>query len=254
MKHSNLFGGVFALALIIFLSACGDDPTRSPGKDGRFKVVPPLQEGLLEHVIAQGVPRSAAQLGFRSYEKNRHHIKNASHFAIVDFTQHSSQRRMFVIDRFSGTVYENVVAHGVGSDPDKNGLPEHFSNVPNSRKSSLGAYLISEKYYGKYGGSLKTDGLEASNNMVRRRTIVLHQSMYVKDGKPKQGMSWGCFAVPQAVIGSMISKLRDGAFLYAYGKRSNSVGADNRQIERILIDPAYQWVNEEEAAPIEGEW
>ena len=109
-------------------------------------------------------------------------------------------------------------AHGAGSDPDRNGVPRYFSNVPDSHRSSLGSYLISERYAGKYGGSMRTDGLESTNNLVRRRGIVMHPSNYVSADRAQQGMSWGCPAVPYAWIDRLIGRMV--------------------QIERRQVDPA----------------
>lgn len=218
-----------------------------------FKPADPLPEGLLEQVIEQGVPEDAAVLAFANYERNRNYIRNGRYVSLIDFTQHSARPRLYVVNVASGEVDTIHVAHGAGSDPDDNGLANRFSNVPNSHKSSLGSYLISEKYYGKYGASLKTDGLDESNSLVRERSIVLHPSRYVKAGKKKQGRSWGCPAIPYDWIAKVIERLRDGSFMYAYSTYAASSSWDNLEIERIMLDPGYKWINESEAAPIDGE-
>ena len=243
--------------LCVWLVACGDGGSGGRDRGGFFKPVPPLPAGLLEHVVERGVPREVAERGFARFEWHRPRVRNGRHLTLVDFTQHSGRARMYVIDVRSGEVQAGPVAHGAGSDPDRDGVADAFSNVPDSRKSSLGSYLVSELYYGKYGASLKTDGLEPSNDLVRRRAIVVHPSGYVKEGRAKQGMSWGCFAVPYDGISALIEKLRDGSFLYAYGRGAHVSAATLAEeavaIQGMLTDPAYRWVNEAEEAPVDGE-
>ena len=199
------------------------------------------------------MPLPAARLAFSRYENLRHKIRNDSHLSIIDFTRHSKEARLFVINTTSGSIDAIHVAHGSGTDPDNDGMGEYFSNVPNSHKSSLGAFLVSERYVGKYGASMRMDGLEASNDLARARAIVLHPSKYVYDGKEKQGRSWGCPAVPYAIITSLIDRLRDGSLLFAYGQNQGNSALDALAIERILMDPAFGWLDEGEGAPIEGE-
>ena len=251
-----------ALVLCFVASACASDDGGNnwlglgepvgdvPGIVG----AKPLPAGLLEHVVAMGINRDAAALAFDRYERFRPVIRNDRYISIIDFTKHSGVPRLFVIDVTTGEVDAMHVAHGSKSDPNDDGFATAFSNVPNSKKSSLGAYLVNEKYYGKYGASMRTDGLEDSNNLVRPRAIVMHPSNYVNSNRSKQGRSWGCPAVPFAWIGKLIDRLRDGSFMYAYSDApATSAWDDWRQIQRIMLDPGYQWVNESEAAPIDGE-
>ena len=108
------------------------------------------------------------------------------------------------------------MAHGSGSDPNDEGVPTVFSNVNNSHQSSLGFYLTAETYLGKWGLSLRLDGLsETNNHNARPRAIVMHGASYVKDGRSKQGRSWGCPAIPMAERDAVIAKLKSGSLMYA---------------------------------------
>jgi hypothetical protein len=113
--------------------------------------------------------------------------------------------------------------------------------------------LVEEKYYGKYGASMRLDGLEATNNLARPRNIVMHPSNYVSESRSKQGRSWGCPAVPYAWINTLINRLRDGSFMFAYGNSASGAATDQLEIEQIMLNPAYRWVNEAEEAPLDGE-
>lgn len=217
------------------------------------KPADPLPENLLAEVLAQGVPEKAATLAFNRYDQWRSRIRNGKYISVIDFTKHSGRARLFVIEIATGKVDAIHVAHASKSDPNDDGMATVFGNVPDSRKSSLGAYVVGEKYYGKYGASMKLDGLENSNSMVRARSIVMHPSNYVSANRSKQGRSWGCPAVPFAWIGKLIDRLRDGSFMFAYSNVAATSNFDRAAIDQIMLNPAYRWVNEAEEAPIDGE-
>jgi hypothetical protein len=209
--------------------------------------------GLLDTVVANGVPRDAAEAAFQKLEAFKAQVKNNDFMAVIDFRQHSGQKRFYLIDRRTGAVESMAVAHGTASDPQKNGYAQYFSNVPNSKMSSLGAYLVAERYVGKHGASLRLDGLESTNSNVRERAIVLHPAGYVNDAKVKQGWSWGCPALPPSRMKRVISALEGGAFMYAFGVNAYRETAADRLEMEMSKKPGYLWVNESEEAPLSGE-
>lgn len=213
----------------------------------------PLPQGLLQTVLSKGVPENLVREAFTKYEEFRGQVHNSSYIALIDFDKHSSENRLFIINTLSGDVDALPMAHGSGSDPDNDGYATLFSNMPNSHKSSIGTYIIGEVYQGKYGSSLKLDGLEPSNSLVRDRSIVLHPAKYVEEGKTKQGRSWGCPAVPFNWIARVISRLRDGSFMYAFSTIKADFRAEYKRIERLMVDPSFRFVNESEDAPFDGE-
>ena len=145
---------------------------------------------------------------------------NPRFWAIVDFNQHSANKRLYVFDTQEEEVTQYYVAHGKGSDPDHNGIADIFSNVDDSHCSSLGIYRCSEPYEGEHELSLRLDGLESTNSQARDRTIVLHTAWYVSDDfireNKKLGRSWGCFVVQEPVRNTLIDQLKDGSFLIAW--------------------------------------
>jgi len=162
------------------------------------------------------VPENALKKAISFYKENQSKISNKKYIAIADFTQHSSKKRLYVINMENGHVEQYLVAHGKGSDPDHNGYADKFSNIPNSNATSLGFYLTAETYYGKHGYSLRLDGMEESNSNARQREIVFHGANYVVNTGDKIGRSLGCPAVENAMSRKIIDMLKGGAVYLAY--------------------------------------
>lgn len=160
---------------------------------------------------AVGIKASVFKDAAEAYK--RMPTKNDRYLAIVDFSQPSKNRRFYLFDLKNGTVERHNVAAGAGSDKNGDGIAEAFDNVPNSHKSSLGAYLTAETYVGKHGLSLRLDGQDPTNSKARARGVVVHGADYVKDGV-KAGRSWGCPALDMKVFKDVINKIKGGALLY----------------------------------------
>ena len=71
--------------------------------------------------------------------------------------------------------------------------------MPGSEATSRGAYLTAEWYNGKYGTSMRLQGLDADNNAALSRAIVMHPAPYADpswiEKFGKLGRSEGCFAM-----------------------------------------------------------
>ena len=138
---------------------------------------------------------------------------------IVDFSKPSREPRFFLVDVPSGVVTDYQVAHGRGSDPGHSGWLEYFSNVPGSEASSAGAYLTSNVYYGKYGRSLRLEGLDHTNSNALARAIVVHSAWYaepeVAETRGKLGRSEGCFALSSLSLQYVLFRLGPGRMIYA---------------------------------------
>lgn len=139
--------------------------------------------------------------------------------AIVDFTQSSRNKRLYVIDLLKKKVlYNTYVAHGRNSG---NEFAEHFSNANSSFQSSLGFYKTLGTYQGKHGLSLRLEGLEKGiNDRALERAIVMHGADYVSESFIKNtgrlGRSLGCPAVSIADSKKLINMLYNGAGLFIY--------------------------------------
>jgi|RhiMethySRZTD1v2_1073278.scaffolds.fasta_scaffold58672_3 hypothetical protein len=148
-----------------------------------------------------------------------HRIAPRDSIGIVDFTLASRDPRFHLVDLAGGTVESFRVAHGRGSDPDHSGFVERFSNQPGSEATSNGTYTTGEYYHGKYGLSMKVDGLDWSNSNAAARAIVIHNAWYAEpemiDIHGKLGRSEGCFALSRADQWKVMSKLAGGRMIFA---------------------------------------
>lgn len=139
--------------------------------------------------------------------------------AIVDFSQPSTNKRLYVIDLDNyELLYNTWVAHGMKSGKT---MAQLFSNKPASNKSSLGFYVTGQAYQGSNGYSLKLQGMEKGiNDYAYRRAIVLHGADYVSEqfiaSQGYIGRSKGCPAVPLDVCQPMIDQIKDGNCLFIY--------------------------------------
>jgi len=138
---------------------------------------------------------------------------------IADFGAHSSQPRFHFANLEAGTVNSYLVAHGAGSDPERDGWLHWFSNEPGSNATSRGAYISYEWYSGKYGTSIRLGGLEAENSNVLDRAIVLHSAPYATPAFVTEhgmlGRSNGCFAMNPADFPYALTQLSGGRLIYA---------------------------------------
>lgn len=160
------------------------------------------------------VPKDLLEKAILFFHANKAKVSNKKYVSVIDFSRHSSKKRLFIVDMASGSVRASVVAHGSGSDPNHTGTPTRFSNTNGSNMSSLGYYITAETYSGKHGRSLRLDGVSSTNSAARARAVVMHGASYVNEGSAKQGRSWGCPAIPESVKDSIISQLMNGSVLY----------------------------------------
>lgn len=161
------------------------------------------------------VPDKHLEEAILYYHKNKSKLKNSSVLSVIDFGQSSSQKRFYIINMTTGTVWNIHVSHGKGSDSDHDGYAEKFSNTSGSNASSLGFYLTAETYEGSNGYSLRLDGLSSTNSNARARAVVVHGASYVQDSAVIQGRSWGCPAVSTANRTKVINLIKGGSLIYA---------------------------------------
>ncbi|MDD4972740.1 MAG: murein L,D-transpeptidase catalytic domain family protein [Bacteriovorax sp.] len=160
------------------------------------------------------VPKSLLAKTLNYFDKNKAVIKNKNFIAIIDFKQHNSKERFYIIDMQSGHVERYLTAHGKNSDPDYDGYATIFSNTTGSEMSSQGFYLTAETYQGSHGLSLALDGLSTTNSNARSRAIVIHGATYVTPGS-KIGRSWGCPALDMRYYVEVINQIKNGVLIYA---------------------------------------
>jgi hypothetical protein len=142
-------------------------------------------------------------------------------YAITDFSLHSSEERMWLLDLSDGSVLNNYhIAHGEASSSlSDDGFADSFSNINNSHQSSLGMMKAAESYTGTYGYSMRLDGLEYGyNDNVRSRYIVMHGW---EGSRPEYvnywgsvAPTWGCPAVDDRDVADVVDTLKDGALMF----------------------------------------
>ncbi len=160
-------------------------------------------------------------------------INSTKHVVIVDYTQPSSQRRLFIIDLEDPQppyVEKYYVSHGRYQASYNNTVKainqntieeiDYYSNVYGSNASSSGFYISGHIYQGRWVGpkgdkfSLIVHGINKGlNDNACDRAVVLHGNSYIKEQGSEQGvsrMSSGCFMVDYDWVNQIIGKIRGG--------------------------------------------
>lgn len=141
-----------------------------------------------------------------------------SHLVIVDYSRHSSQERVFVLNRVTGMVTALRAAHGLGSDPDHDGYLDSFSSRPGSQASPDGLFRMAEEYTGRHGRSVRLDGLEGHNHTARARAIVIHAAAYAEPAHlaryGRLGRSNGCLVFSAEDLARFLAEVPRGTLIY----------------------------------------
>jgi hypothetical protein len=167
-----------------------------------------------------GLNFDALKYAYKGYEylKNRGILGNSTILTVIDFSQSSRCKRMYIIDMKDRKVLMNTyVAHGKNTGLN---YANRFSNQPESLQSSLGFYITKGTYSGKHGLSLKLDGQERGfNDKAEERAVVVHGADYIgehRKGAAYMGRSFGCPAVPQHQADKVISLIKNGSTMFIY--------------------------------------
>lgn len=199
-------GGCVGLPSLVYNQPLGIAPPPPP---------PPAQASL--PLAPAGIDPQLFQRAKASLDQHR--IWYRDKIGIVDFTQPSSDPRFHVVDLMNGTVESHLVAHGRGSDPGHSGFLQRFSNDFGSYATSNGAYTTADYYDGKYGTSLRVNGLDNTNNNAMARAIVIHNAWYAEPEMLSThgmlGRSEGCFAMPRKSQWEVMRQLAGGRMIYA---------------------------------------
>ncbi|WP_242919424.1 murein L,D-transpeptidase catalytic domain family protein [Pontibacter liquoris] len=175
-----------------------------------------------------------AFVGYHNFKQRQLIAPSNSVLTVIDFTQASNQKRLWIIDvNTKKLLYNTLVAHGRNTGEAD---ARQFSNEPNSFKSSIGFYLTGKTYTGKHGLSLRLNGMDPKyNSNAMQRAIVVHGADYVSENFVKQygrlGRSLGCPAVPLEFSKAIINTIKDNSCLYINGADQNYMSSflDNTQ-------------------------
>lgn len=178
--------------------------------------VPPLPT---EPVMTADYERRLVEVAKRELERAGASVWRHDVVGVADFARGSSLPRLHFVNLEGGTVRSFLVAHGRGSDREHSGFLQKFSNVPGSEATSRGAYLTCEWYTGKYGTSIRLEGLDADNSNAHDRAIVMHRAWYASPEmiarQGKLGRSEGCFAMGPEDFNQALWNLSGGRLLFA---------------------------------------
>ncbi len=144
---------------------------------------------------------------------------------IVDFSQSSTKKRLYVIDLLNKTLLFNTyVAHGRNTGEE---YAEHFSNESGTHKSSLGFYITENPAMGATVGlSLIIKGVEKGfNDKAMQRAIIMHGADYATEDfitkHGRLGRSYGCPSVPPDLIKPVSETIKGGSCMFIYHPDSN---------------------------------
>ena len=151
--------------------------------------------------------------------RNRGMLWHEDFVGIADYGLRSSEPRFHFVNLEAGEIKSYHVSHGDGSDPDHDGWLNHYSNVHGSHCSSKGTYATFGWYTGKYGTSIRLEGLDRTNDNALDRAIVMHRAKYAEPeflGKwGVLGRSNGCFAMSDANFKLALLQLGGGRAIHA---------------------------------------
>jgi hypothetical protein len=172
-------------------------------------------------VQLNGLSRQAFEFAKKGLNKliEEGHLLNDSIISIVDFSQPSSNKRLYILDlKHYKVLFNTWVSHGRNSGRE---WAQSLSNEPSSYKSSPGFYITGEVYNGNNGYSLRLTGIEKGiNDNAYSRAIVMHGANYVNPSyitaQGYIGRSEGCPAVPQHLSKPIINTIKEGSCLFIY--------------------------------------
>lgn len=181
---------------------------------------------------AQGVPEKPLRKALAKLEQlPSSTVPNRDFMAIVDFTQQSNERRMYILNLATGQVEKYYTSHGRGSGGTD--VAQRFGSKNSSHQTppgflvtgwgdASGVHHTSPRVHNspKFHDSLLLKGLEGRNANAAQRKILIHAAPYASEAFVKKnhyvGRSWGCLAVDKAKLPQILNELKGGALVYNY--------------------------------------
>lgn len=197
----------------VFQKAGNDEVTRDDSQDAVYSNL---------HLGVLGLSYEAYILALKGFEKlyAEGKLLNDSILTIIDFSQSSKNKRLYVIDLCNQSLLFNTyVAHGLNTGDE---FAEKFSNKTGTLMSSLGFYITRNTAVGSTVGlSLILQGIEKGfNDMAERREIIIHGADYATEDfirkNGRLGRSFGCPSLPPDLIKPVAETIKDGSCLFIY--------------------------------------
>jgi hypothetical protein len=197
-------------------------PWLTPGQDRCLEATsrhtpPPPPQPAADSILAS----EAYRVALRYLDLHSAEFSNRRYITIIDYTKPSFKKRLFLIDRETGSVQQYFVSHGKNSGW---AYATRFSNSPGSLQSSKGFFKTGSIYYGKLGPTLELHGLEKGvNDNALIRKIVMHGAWYsnpesIVINHWRLGWSQGCPSLPKEDAPEVIYKIKDGSLLYIHAR------------------------------------
>ena len=157
--------------------------------------------------LSRGIALAPALLAKakKEYGRRESKILNKRYLTLIDYSQNILQPRLYVYDmQQQKVVLTSRVAHAFNS-----GIlyPTRFSNLMGSEQSCCGTFLTAETYQGKFGYSLRIDGLSPGNTNARARAIIFH---------PGYTWSAACYMTTPAVNERLINLIKGRSLVVVY--------------------------------------
>lgn len=174
------------------------------------------------NLSAYGLSNEVFQLALNGHRKlaAAGQLENPGIITIVDYSQSSKNKRMYVIDFLNHKLlFNTLVAHGKNTGEE---YAKNFSNKLGTLKSSLGFYVTKNHIMGATVGlSLIIQGVEKGfNDNAINRQIIMHGADYATEDFIKQngrlGRSYGCPSLPPDLIQPVIETIENGSCLFIY--------------------------------------
>ncbi|WP_265569369.1 murein L,D-transpeptidase catalytic domain family protein [Sphingomicrobium nitratireducens] len=166
-----------------------------------------------------GVDSRLVERARAALDRHASRVRHRDAVGIVDFSKRSDTPRFHLVNMTTGQVESFLTTHGRGSDRGHTGYLQDFSNRVGSNATSQGAYVTASQYHGKYGLSMKLQGLDFTNSNAFARAIVMHPAWYAEKDMiakhGKLGRSEGCFAFGSRDHWLLMNRLGDGRLIYA---------------------------------------
>lgn len=197
------------------------------------EIIPPANEEQEVYSLLRladlGLSQEAYKFAVKGFErlKKEGKLLNESVLTIIDFSQSSNKKRMYVLDLYKkALLFNTYVAHGRNTGDE---FAEKFSNIPGTFQSSLGFFLTENMAIGsKVGLSLILKGLEKGfNDKAREREIIIHGADYATEEfiqkHGRLGRSYGCPSLPPDLIKPVAETIKNGSLLFIYKPDDNYV-------------------------------
>ncbi len=191
---------LYILALLVFGSGCDRHQTS--------RRTDPAQTQILKSRVDRDAPTPDQEV-FRlaALAAATFNVPDKRHIVVIDYDRSLYAERLFVVDmRKKKIVLRSPVSHALNSGRI---FATEFSNISASRKSCVGAFMTAEVYHGKFGYSLRVDGLQKGvNDNARARAIVFH------DYEAAFAYSDGCFMTKPDLNRQLIDLVRGGCLVF----------------------------------------